>query len=188
MWSLIKSSYNPVLFEVLSKSENPLETAHNIFQDTLIPQVGNLYAFNKVKDQEAVHVRADINDLYEINMAYSFDVGDDVLKMFGQLASEKAAEYVGQAFRPGGDEFHFIFKNTGDAHSFCRQLRAELEKLPPIEGTHLLSASFGIGANPAQAIEAMRRAKESLKFPTGEKKYETGQSVSVFYSLYPFEE
>lgn len=186
MWSVIPEdkSYDSVLVEALLKSEQLLgEEVHNLYVDTLVTTVGNRFAYSKIEDTPVVHVRADLNEFGAINREYGFKVGDQVLQVFGKLVAEVAAANGGQAYRYGGDEFHFTFENPEDAHLFCRQVRQVLEASPLYESSYV-SAAFGIGENAISAVTGMIRAKESLYHTGGKPKFDSLQAPNVFYSTY----
>ena len=80
--------------------------ANHIYQDTMVPEVGNLFAYQKFlqtnKDQ-GYHVLTDLNSFKEINQFYGVTAGDQAIIDFGKLASKLAQSFGMQPFRVTGD-------------------------------------------------------------------------------------
>lgn len=110
-----------------------------------------------------VHVMLDSNGLKAMNDSLGHEAGDAAIKATGGALRSAIDKTVGseqaKAWRLGGDEFGFHVPTHEHAGAVLRQLRHELEAVPPIGGTHPLSVSAGIGHSPAVADKALYHAK-----------------------------
>lgn len=171
-----------------------------VYEDSMTHGVGNKYAYNEfaAKKKPGVYVGMDGNDFRAINELHGHAAGDAAIKAFGQAAREAMDEVVGQhqsklfrtpdtqdLYRPGGDEFTAHVPTHEHAAAFARRLREKLEALPPINGVHKLSMSFGFGHNPETADKALYEAKKQKLHPGGERKYPAGSTPSFAHSLVP---
>lgn len=135
----------------------------HIFQDPMTG-LGNKYAYNEFlkKNPEGVHVMVDGNGMKTINDTYGHEAGDQLIRSYGH-AMRQAAEEIGpkqvKLHRFGGDELHAFLPTAEHAHHFARTLRDKLDAMPPINGTHKVSASIGVGHTPEHADKSLYKAK-----------------------------
>lgn len=178
-----KTPYDPTLFETLLKAQDPsVPSAARMYQDTLIPEVGNLLTYRTTEPLPGAHVRADLSDMGEINDHHGNEVGNEVLKLFGKVSHELATKYGGTTSRYGGDEFAFHFDRPDDAHAFARTIRSTMEKMGKVGGTHNFAAAIGIAPTAPESEAAMKHAKTMRLRPDGSKKYQDGDAPTVIYS------
>jgi len=148
--------------------------AKRIFTDTLIPVMGNKYAYHDFlsrNQDRGVHVHVDLNDFGDFNKKFGDHAGDEVIQAFGNMASKLSRLYRGKAFRFGGDEFKFHFDTFKSARKFVSDLAGSLDKAPSAYGDHKLSASVGIGSGRDHAERAMmeaKQAKQAAALPAGQ--------------------
>jgi diguanylate cyclase (GGDEF)-like protein len=148
----------------------------HLFKDTLVPSMGNKKAYNdfaQKKDRGGVHVHMDMNDFGKINKIHGFEAGDHAIRAAGQAIREAADETgtKAKAHRVGGDEFRLHFPNHEHAVRFARAVRNKFEQIPHVGGTHKISASIGIGANPEYAEQSLifaKNAKVKANYPEGQ--------------------
>lgn len=159
-----------------------------LFTDTLVPKMGNVKAYGDFLSRPrtgGVHVRIDGNDFGQINKIHSFEHGNKAITAMGGAIREALDETVGskhgKSFRIGGDEFHLFVPSHEHAANFARAVRAKLEKIPPVGGTHALSISMGWGHNPDHAEQALIKAKTAKK----QANYPHGQAKTHAYSGIP---
>ncbi len=131
--------------------------------------IGNkrAYADFLSRPKEGVHVMMDANDFKSINDELGHGVGDKALRAMGDVIRGALDETVGRehgkAFRFGGDEFAAHVPTYEHAAAFARALRARLEAVPPLGGTHRLSMSMGIGHTPEAADYALNMHAKDAK-------------------------
>lgn len=178
-----------------------------IYTDPMTPTIGNKYAFNEFsgKGKPGVYVSMDGNDFKAINDVHGHQAGDAAIRAFGGAAREAMDEAVGSKqaklfrnadeqnlYRSGGDEFVAHVPTHAHATAFARALRSKLEAMPPINGSHKLSMSFGFGNDYGTADKALAMAKEqkyaepaSLPGSPRARKFAVGQAPSLAHSLVP---
>jgi diguanylate cyclase (GGDEF)-like protein len=151
-------------------SPEHLETLHrNLYGDQLVPDVGNKRAYQDFlsRPKEGVHVMMDANDFKSINDELGHDVGDKAIKHMGgamrQAMDETVGRDQGKLFRFGGDEFAAHLPSGEHAARFARALRAKLEAIPALGGTHRLSVSMGLGHTPQHADKALNEHAKAAK-------------------------
>jgi len=152
--------------------------SRGLYTDTMIPRIGNKYAYNDHVSRHAndgIHTHLDLNDFRQINKQHGQQHGDAAIKQFGNIAADVSRMFGGKMHRRGGDEFSAWFHRPEAAHGFARELRNRLEKTPKVAGTHNLAASIGIGYTPEHAEKALLEAKKQL----GSTDPTTGQRVNV---------
>ena len=148
-------------------SEHLQNITKQIFGDTLCPDVGNRNAYEEFlsRPKNGIHLRLDGNNLKAINDQYGHPTGDEAIKTLFGIARKAMDTSVGKAngklFRIGGDEGHAFVPDYPSALKFVRALRAGYEEHPPINGTHNVSASVGIGHTPEHADKALYEAKNA---------------------------
>lgn len=138
--------------------------------------MGNKYAYNEWRNnppQGGVHVALDANHFKQINDLYGHEAGDSAIKAAAHAIRSAADEVTDRGpgsakvfrgpdqdvFRPGGDEFSAWMPSHDHAARFARSLRSHLEQIPPVGGTHRISMSMGMGADPHSADAALYKAK-----------------------------
>lgn len=163
--------------------------ARHLFQDSLIPKMGNGKAYKDFLSRhqnDGVHTHVDLNDFGQINKLHGEAKGDEAIQVFGNHASEVSRQFGGKAFRNHGDEFKFWFPKPEQAHGFARELRSRLDKVPKVGGTHNVAAAIGIGFHPAHAEQSLIAAKGQLgPMGTDGKRQNThsmGNSPTVIHS------
>lgn len=125
--------------------------------------MGNKLAYTQFREKQkpGAYVSLDANNFKSLNDTYGHDTGDAAIKAYGQ-AMRDAAKEAGDAklFRAGGDELFAHFPTVNHAHQFLRSLRGKLEAIPPVNGTHRLSLSAGVGHTFQNADSALYEAKK----------------------------
>lgn len=143
-----------------------LQALHQgLYEDPMVPAVGNKRAYKDflTRPREGVHVMMDANRFKAINDDLGHEVGDKAIAALGGAMRSAMDETVGRKdgklFRFGGDEFAAHLPTYEHAAHFGRALRARLEAIPALAGTHRLSVSMGLGHNPETADQALQHAK-----------------------------
>lgn len=127
--------------------------------------LGNLKAFREHMERvpQGIHALLDLDHLKAINDTHGHDAGDQSISAAGRALRAAIDKTVGdgvvKAHHLHGDEFHLHALNADHAHRVIRQLRHELEDVPPAGGTHRLSMSVGLGQSVPEADKALRGAK-----------------------------
>jgi GGDEF domain-containing protein len=188
----------PKLAEALGHVRNAVQAGHidpsvlralssEIFVDPMVSGVGNKKAYEDFlsRPRQGVHVRMDGNDFGQINKVHSFEHGNQAIQSMG-AAMKGAMEATvgkknGKLFRIGGDEFHAHVPTHEDAAKFARELRARLERVAPVGGTHALSVSMGFGHDAESADQASIAAKQAKKAAG----YAPGKAKTHAHSLVP---
>ena len=172
--------------------------ADHVFKDAMIPELGNKFAFgdHMARCNDGVHIALDGNDFRSINERFGHVTGDDAIKAMGRAvreASDETAKGQAKAFRIGGDEMMVHLPSHEYAAQFARTLRAKLEAIPSVGGSHKLSMSMGIGIKPEEADKALYEAKKQKYTPEtagldeSQRKaiYPKGSAPSLAHSLVP---
>lgn len=150
--------------------------AKQVYHDSLVPGVGNKRAYLdfRARPRGGVHVVLDANDFKSINDTFSYQHGDDAISALGGVFREASRANHGKLFRVGGDEFRAHFDTPEQAYSFLRHASAHCSSLVPVGGTHKLSFSAGVGADPDQADQALHYAKRAKTARHGD--FRTGRA------------
>jgi GGDEF domain-containing protein len=135
-------------------------------QDSALPEFGNKLAHNQFLKTapKMVHVFIDGHATDSMAGEYGFKTADKAIKALGRSVSEAAGESVGKhakLFRIGGDKFAVAVPTAEHAIGMIRNLRAKLEKIPSVNGTHALAATIGVGDTHENALAAHQQAKAS---------------------------
>ena len=173
-------------------SQRMLDVATKHTMEDPMTQMGNKYAFTqfRAKNKPGVYISGDLTDFKAVNDTHGHDAGDEAIKAMGQ-AFRNAASRVGtiKSWRPGGDETAFYAPTYEDALTFVRHARSELDKLPPVNGVHKISGTFGIGHNFETADKALYEAKKGkIDKQTGMRAFPVGKVPHLAHSLYPGQE
>lgn len=161
-------------------------TGH-IFKDSMVPSMGNKKAYEDFmqRPRKGVHIRLDGNDFGSINKVHGFETGNEAIKQMFTAVRKSLDESVGRknakSFRIGGDEGHVFVPTHQHAASFVRALKANLAKIPPVNGTHSLSMSVGVGTDANTAEHALIQAKTAKKAAA----YKMGEAKTHAYSAVP---
>lgn len=141
-----------------------------LYQDEMVPSIGNKRAYNEFllnDGRGGVHIMLDANDFKSINDDLSHQHGDQAIKAMGEALRRTVDTHIGsenaKVHRFGGDEFHVHVPSQEHAAIFLRQLRSELEAIPPVGGTHKLSMSAGTGVDPTSADLALKEGAKAQK-------------------------
>lgn len=169
-----------------------VETAlrQHVFEDPMVPGVGNKYAYqqHRAKNKPGVWVSMDGNDFKNLNsMPGGHDTGDEAIRSMG-TALKNAADKVpgGKLTRAGGDEFQYFAPSHEHAMQFMSHANEHLNNIPPVQGVHKLSMSFGLGNDFQSADKALYHAKEQKINPaTGLRAHSVGQVPNLAHSLIP---
>lgn len=168
-----------------------VETAlrNHVFGDPMVPGIGNKYAYQQFrsKNHPGVYISADLNDLKGTNDQLGHDAGDSMIKgAFGAMRDVAAKVGNGKVFRPGGDEAMIHFPSHEHAAQFIRHAQESMDRIPPINGTHKISSSFGLGNDFATADKALYHAKaQKINPQTGLRNFPIGQTPHLSHSLVP---
>lgn len=160
---------------------------NHIFKDTLVPSMGNRKSFEdfQSRPRKGAHVSIDLNDFAAINKVHGQHVGDQAIKTAGTAIRNALDESVGRAngkaWHVSGDEFALHVPSHQHAAGFIRALKRHFDKIPPIGGTHSLSASVGVGESPEISNHALIQAKTAKKSAG----YTSGQAKTHSYSAMP---
>lgn len=156
--------------------ETSLKTlTRHVFNDQLVPFVGNKKAYEDFlsRPRKGIHIHIDGNDHGYLNKLYGFETGNDAIRHLARAIKSAMEETVGRKagkiFRIGGDEFNAHVPSAEHAAAFSRALRAKLDSIPALKGTHSFSASVGYGPTPDHAEESLMQAKTE-KAAAGYKK------------------
>lgn len=148
------------------------------------------YAHFNGTPRAGVHLGIDLNHFKSINDTFGHHHGDEAIKAFGNAVRDTLNEVAppgengGSGHRVGGDEFHVHLPSHEHAAHFAHALRGKLEAIPAVGGTHRLSASIGVGADPHMADAALYEAKRQKTTPAGPHTPSTIPHV-LFHSLHP---
>jgi diguanylate cyclase (GGDEF)-like protein len=138
------------------------------------------YKHHLASNPGGTHIMLDANDFKPINEEIGHEAGDKAIGVMGQAIKGamddtqrsmpvQGQDTAGKAHRFGGDEFHLTLPSPEHAALFSRHLRSRLEATPPINGTHHIGMSLGIGQDPRSADAALDTAKKTLKAPELER-------------------
>lgn len=160
----------------------------HIFEDPMIPGVGNKYAATKFleKGKPGIYVSMDGNNMKAINDKHGHPAGDAAISGVFQ-SMRTAANSVGNCklFRNGGDEAILHAPTLEHAMNFVRQAQTEIDKIPATGGTHKLTVAFGLGTNPKMSDDALLLAKAKKKDSSGKDLYQPGKVPHLMHSLVP---
>ncbi len=176
----IARQHNPQAGQVL---------ARHIYTDSLIPKVGNSYAYKDFLTRhgnDGIHVSMDANSFGSINKEHGFETGNEAIKHLFNTASEVSRKFGGKAFRTGGDEGRLHFPTPERALGFAKELKEKLGQSEKIGGKHQLSVSLGIGYNPGQAEKSLIMAKDQLGSLSNGKRQKLaapGSEPTVWHSV-----
>lgn len=98
----------------------------------------------------------DIDHFKRINDTYGHEAGDRVLKMVADTLTEICAPAKHFAARLGGEEFALYLRNTDafQAHSFCEQIRQQIEELVMEVNNHEIAVTISIGVVETETGES----------------------------------
>lgn len=168
-----------------------------LFSDSMVPHMGNkkAYADFMTRPKQGVHIRMDGNDFGSINKLHGFEKGNEAIVSMGSSIRDAMDDAVGRKngklFRIGGDEFHAFVPNHEHAAQFARAVRARLEAIPAVGGTHNLSVSLGIGHTPDHAEAALinaKTAKKTANYPQGQSKTHAASMMPGFEGHIPLDD
>ena len=169
--------------------EKPIEKDANIFDDLLMPGLGNLYAYNehlKRKSQSGIHLMFDINGLGAINDKFSLRHGDGVVKTLFKIVKKYTDDEGFEVFRIAGDLGYVYIPSAKKAVLFANSLIKKMETFPKMDYHHSVSISIGIGYTPEQAKKALFISKSKLHENIDNKKhpkFAPGMEPNVVTSL-----
>ncbi len=160
-----------------------------LFRDSMVSSTGNRKAYEDFLSRErpGVHIAIDLNGFKSINDTYGHNAGDAAIKAAGEAMRQAIEESGGRkhfkSFRPsgGGDEYSIHAPDHEHAARFARAFRGKLEAIPPVGGTHHLSASIGMGLTPEMADQSMYEAKKAKN----QANYAPGKAKTHAHSLVP---
>ena len=171
------------VFKELAKAESAsFDEESN--KDSTFPEMGNRHShkeFLKIPTK-GIHIRVDVNHLGKINDAHGHKTGDKALQAVGKVLSAAMSESAGKEgklFRIKGDVFAGHVPSQEHAAQLSRNLRAKLEEIPPVNGTHNLSVCVGLGHTTDHAHSALSNAKKEKV----QANYPEGQAKQHVYSL-----
>ena len=119
------------------------------------------------KDQQLSLVCLDCDRFLDLNQNHGRDVGDQVLRMIGELLLTRTSESV-SVYRYGGDEFYLIFPDTlrEEALLTMEKIRMEIAQPRRFDGAELeVQISIGISSYPidgSESGELQRKADQAL--------------------------
>lgn len=132
-------------------------------EDHSIPGVGNLRAYNNFMNAPppGLHMHVNLHDTKALNHTYGHDIGHRAIQATGKALHHVARTLIGKdarVFRLGGDKFAVHVPSTEGAALVARGLRQHLESIPPVNGTHALTVSVGVGPSKEHADWALHDA------------------------------
>ena len=161
---------------------------HHIYADPMTG-LGNKLAYREFRNENRPGVWAsiDLNNFKDINDKYGHDTGDEAIKNVGGALREAGAKVgTGTLMRPGGDEFAGWFPSYEEASQFIHHAKKHVDALPPINGVHKHSFSFGLGNDFKTADKALLEAKKQKLDPiTKQKRFQPGNTPHLGHSLVP---
>lgn len=161
----------------------------HLMEDPMVEGVGNKAAWQafQAKQKPGVYLSMDGNDFRHVNNNHGHAAGDAAITaMGGALRAAAAKTGNGKLFRAGGDEFAAHFPSYEDASRFVRHARQHLDAVPPVNGVHKLSMSFGLGNDYGTADQALYHAKaQKLDAKTGQAAFPVGKVPNLAHSLVP---
>lgn len=152
-------------------------------EDSLIPGVGNLAALKRFRAEqkgEGAFVHFNLHGLREINTGHGYPSGNLAVSSFGRGIRDSARQLAGgkaKVFRLGGDRFVAHVPSVESAALVARGVRSHLESVPPINGSHSMSASIGIGPTEDAAQSAMSQAEARRTRKLGQEKTHVAMSM-----------
>lgn len=164
---LVKSIYNEGMDPRMDKF---------LHEDSAIPGMGNLRAYNQFTANAApgVHIHINGNDMRDLNHTYGHETGNKAVNALGNAISQTARALIGNKagiFRLGGDRFAVHAPSSEAASLFARALRQHLENVPPVKGTHRFGVTMGMGTDSSMANQALQEAgaqKKLVNYPAGQ--------------------
>lgn len=162
----------------------------HVFEDPMNPGLGNKYAYEQFrkKNQPGVWTSMDVNDLKHVNDTMGHESGDALIRGFGGAMRRGIDPAVGKAFRAGGDEYVMWHPTPEAAHTALRSIRGHVDQIPPINGTHAISFSAGMGHDFPTADKALYQAKARKFASPGVRAFAPGQVPHLAHSLIPGQE
>lgn len=156
---------------------NPGMDPRHLEEDSAVPGIGNLRAYNNFmrENPPGIHMHVNMHDLRHLNHTHGYEMGNRAVAAVGTAIKDTARKLVGRdarVFRLGGDKFAVHVPNTEASALLARGLRQHLESIPPVQGTHSLAVSIGVGPTPDYAKWALHTATEHRNT----KGYAPGQS------------
>jgi hypothetical protein len=159
--------------------------ARHLEEDSQIPGVGNLNAYNKflASGTPGIHMHINMHGTGHINRNHGFDFGSRAIGAVGHTIKNTARELIGRdarVFRLGGDRFAVHVPSTEGAALLSRGIRQGLEGIPPVNGVHRLAVSIGVGPSKEHAEWAMHDAhgeRNRRGYPPGQTKTHVGVRI-----------
>jgi GGDEF domain-containing protein len=156
----------------------PDAMSRHLEEDTAVPGVGNLRAYNNFLNTgtPGIHMMLNMHDTKALNAAHGHEVGNRAIRAVGTSILDTAKNLIGRdarVFRLGGDRFAVHVPSTEGAALMARGIRQRLESIPPVLGTHGLTVSIGAGPSKEHAEWAMHDAhaeKNRRGYPPGKAK------------------
>lgn len=152
--------YRPfVLEELKCRIDNNIETLIQLKhlrrlaeRDYLTGLANRRHFFARMRDLERLPFNGsvallDIDHFKHVNDTYGHDAGDGVLKEISAVMARRCNQAKHIAARLGGEEFALYLHHLDafQAHSFCEQLRREIEEAEIPVGGRSLSVTVSIG-------------------------------------------
>jgi hypothetical protein len=143
-------------------------TRQYFFVDPMIPYengkpgVGNKLAFERFihKQESGYYVSMDCNDMKIINKINHI-MGDVAIKRVGRAFRDASLETTFcKLFRSGGDEFLLYSAKKENVFLFTETALKNVDEIEPINNTHKITVSFGIGNSYYDAEDALLEAKK----------------------------
>ena len=152
--------------------------ARHLEEDSLVPGVGNLRSYNAFTKvaPPGLHIAFNIHGTRHLNKTHGQEYGDKAIRAVGSAIQNTARQLVGRearVFRLGGDRFVAHVPSTDGAALLARGVRQSLEGIPPVQGTHRLAVSIGIGPSKEHAEWALHDAhgeRNRRGYPPGQTK------------------
>jgi diguanylate cyclase (GGDEF)-like protein len=166
------------------------DATHHMLEDSLTgANIGNKKAYQlfRGKNKPGVYLSMDANSFKHVNDTFGHTVGDEAIIGIGKALREASDKVgTGKLFRPGGDEFVAHFPSYEEASKFMRHATTGLDGIPPVQGVHKLSMSFGAGTDFDMADKALYHAKSQKKDPvTGMSAFHPSRTPHLAHSLVP---
>ena len=163
----------------------------------------DLKKYLSLLDKRSIFVLCDLDDFKNINDTYGHQVGDEILKLFGEIIKEHISN-KDYAARYGGEEFLIIFNNDDikNVKSIIYKINQDL--IRKSKKMHIsFSAGIAIYNNDKKISDTIRKADLALYYVKNngknnsyvydstlenilkkEKKYRSDYGIGVVYDKY----
>ena len=165
--------FNRKQIKALAKSlsgEESVEYPESMIKDSLLPKVGNRFAYEHRDPEPRIHVVINIDDVGFVNEQYGHAHGDQLIRATGELLADHAARQEGETYRLGGDTFAFLFEKPQQVELFLRDGTMAFKDFTPIGAYGRPSFSAGVGQDLPSALASLETAKTAKRERHGDSR------------------